>query len=270
MQCIKPTYLSITATNMGTVPCGRCMPCRINRARDWTTRILHEFSEMGSEGTFVTLTYAEETPGMTLVKKDLQNFFKRLRKEIEPKKIKYFACGEYGDKTFRPHYHAIILGLRPYQKNIVEKAWTLHGQSLGFTICGEVNPQSINYVTGYIMKKLSGPLGLEKYGDKAPPFQIQSQGMGLSWANKNYKYLQENGNITIKGNPVGVPKYYSRKLDLDTAHLEKYIEEANKATREEYQDKHVRPLDEADYVRAKRKQIGKNIAARLSLRSKVL
>lgn len=52
-----------------------------------------------------------------LCKRDLQLFFKRLRKyydkyskkyNVPIGKIRYYACGEYGPVHFRPHYHIIL------------------------------------------------------------------------------------------------------------------------------------------------------------------
>lgn len=260
---------------MGHVRCGRCMACRLTLAADWSARILHEFHEFNYSGCFVTLTYKDEAlPGNgSLVKKDLQNFIKRLRKDVAPLKIKYFACGEYGEDpiyTKRPHYHAIILGIRPYQKQLIEDAWTLYGESLGHVVVGNVSQQSINYTTKYITKKLGGLLGQVEYGTKTPPFQIQSQGMGLQWASENYTHLEETGKITIQGRPSGIPKYYKQKLDLSTTHLESYIEEQREETLKEYKERNIGPLDEADYSRAKRQQIGRNLRARAQLHSSKL
>lgn len=255
---------------MGHVRCGRCMACRLTKAADWSARILHEFHQFDYSGCFVTLTYNDESlpPGGNLVKKDLQNFIKRLRKDVAPLKIKYFACGEYGEDpihTKRPHYHAIILGIRPYQKQVIEDAWSLYGTKKGHVVVGSVTDQSINYTTKYITKKLGGLQGQVEYGTKTPPFQIQSQGMGLQWANENYTSLEETGKITIKGRPSGIPKYYKQKLDLSTTHLEEYIEEQREATLLEYIENGITPLGQADYSRAKRQQIGRNLRARSQL-----
>ena len=91
-------------------------------------RMLHELSDY-EDAVFVTLTYDEDhiPSNHSLKKSDLQKWFKRVRKEIEPKKIRYFACGEYGDKTQRPHYHAIIFGLslRADDKMVMQSKWPM-------------------------------------------------------------------------------------------------------------------------------------------------
>ena len=98
-----------------SVPCGKCLACSSNYRRDWVARMLLE-SQAHSDSVFITLTYSDENlPDRgSLVKRDLQLFLKRLRRRLDRlnrDKIRYFACGEYGDNTNRPHYHAIIWNL---------------------------------------------------------------------------------------------------------------------------------------------------------------
>lgn len=93
-----------------TLPCGRCIGCRLERSRKWAMRCVMEAS-LHDANSFITLTYDNDhvPSDMSLRPKDLQDFFKRLRKRIGVP-IRYFACGEYGEHTQRPHYHAIIFG----------------------------------------------------------------------------------------------------------------------------------------------------------------
>ena len=130
-------------------PCGQCLPCRINKRRLWTHRLMLE-SYMHGDSCFVTLTYAEEhlPHGGTLVKRDLQLFLKRLRKSVSPRKIRYYACGEYGSKSSRPHYHAIVYGLSLLDGEKVAQCWPF-----GIVHVGECNTHTIQYVAGYVTKK---------------------------------------------------------------------------------------------------------------------
>lgn len=154
-------------------PCGQCLPCRINRRRVWTLRLMLE-SMMHAESSFVTLTYTDDTLPYdsnyqaTLCKRDLQLFFKRLRKTLYPDTFRYFACGEYGSQTHRPHYHAIIFGVSPatldpewlvysgrsgtrqHPKSLLYNVW-----QLGLVHVGSVTQQSVQYVAGYVTKKLT-------------------------------------------------------------------------------------------------------------------
>ncbi len=103
-----------------TIPCGRCDGCQADRARKWADRLILE-NQMHQDAWFVTLTFNDEwLPKMcgptkwsdmfTVRKEHIQKFMKRLRKEVDFP-LRYFACGEYGGKHLRPHYHLIIFGL---------------------------------------------------------------------------------------------------------------------------------------------------------------
>ena len=101
-----------------TIPCGKCTGCRTEYSRQWAMRIKHEES-LWDRNCFITLTYEDKHlprkgNSTTLIKKDFQDFMKRLREPNEsldwepPKPIRYYHCGEYGDQFGRPHYHAIL------------------------------------------------------------------------------------------------------------------------------------------------------------------
>lgn len=96
------------------VPCGQCIGCRLEKSRKWAMRCVYEAS-LHEENSFLTLTYAPEhlPENGTLLKRDLTLFLKRLRKAYSGKCIRYFGCGEYGDKFARPHYHLILFGFSP-------------------------------------------------------------------------------------------------------------------------------------------------------------
>lgn len=131
-------------------PCGQCLPCRINRRRVWTLRLMLEGLNH-AESSFVTLTYAPEflPDNGSLIKKHVQGFLKRLRKSLEPQKIRYFACGEYGEISQRPHYHLIIFGLPPHMEQFITRAWTF-----GLVHVGSFSMDSAQYVAGYVTKKI--------------------------------------------------------------------------------------------------------------------
>jgi len=165
--------------------------------------------EMQSHETssFITLTYSNENLPVRgsdergiLVKSDLQNFFKRLRKKRKGKRIKYYACGEYGDIGSRPHYHAVLFS-ESTTKEELEEIW-----QLGRCDTGTATEQSIRYVAGYVSKKL----GLTDYynTDRPAPFQICSQGMGLQWAAENFVEVLRDGCLTYKGKSLPVPRLY--------------------------------------------------------------
>jgi hypothetical protein len=221
MQCTHPIKLKgKTPSETIIVPCGKCIGCRISKTREWATRITHELPYW-EDAVFLTLTYDDEHLPINygLIKEDLQLFFKRLRKYMHPKKIKYFACGEYGDEWNRPHYHAIVFGLSSnsdvfYAPVKGSKNWIMPLWGKGFVVVGNVTYNSARYVAGYVQKKLDGTYA-EKYNGRLPPFQLQSQGLGLQWAKDNLDKLEEYKHITVNGVPCKIPRYYVKKLDLD-------------------------------------------------------
>lgn len=149
------------------IPCGICLGCRLDHSNSWACRIMLE-SYDHKENSFITLTYNNENlpktenGHMTLVKKDIQDFIKRLRFHLN-KKISYFSCGEYGGKTFRPHAHLIVFGYKPkdlklhkysetennmYISQELEKIW-----GKGYVCIEDVTYKSACYTARYVQKK---------------------------------------------------------------------------------------------------------------------
>lgn len=227
MQCTNPTIL-ITQHEENHVPCGKCLGCRMARTKMWSTRILHEASYHDSS-LFVTLTFTDEHLPSQITKRDLQLFLKRFRKQISPRKIKYYACGEYGDELGRPHYHAIMFNtywedFTPHptlRGKYLSKAWPF-----GIISLGTVELASANYVAGYVLKKLEDP---REYVLKHPPFKIQSQGIGKQWALDNKKYIIDNLGLTVFGLNQTIPRYYLKKLDIDVQQDERFKNKALEA-----------------------------------------
>lgn len=161
---------------LGVMPCGcgQCMPCRINRRRLWTHRLILE-SLVHGDSSFVTLTYSPQNvpEGGTLVPKHAQDWLKRLRWHVEPRAIRFFLVGEYGDETFRPHYHAALFGVGRRDTALVEKTW-----GFGHVVVGDLTPASASYVCGYVTKKLTA-VGDPRLGGKFPEFSRMSLRPGI-------------------------------------------------------------------------------------------
>ena len=217
------------------------MSCRVNYTLSWKLRLLYELSNW-DKAMFLTLTYSDEhlPDDLSIHKKELSAFFKRLRSELDydgKGKIKFYACGEYGEKgglvkagkhagktIKRPHYHAIVFGLSPYNeedKDYIINAWQHRCEDWQFDrsrgikrAIQPVTPEDIAYVTGYIQKKLSGGLAHEEYGDKQPPFSLMSKGLGLDFALQNADRLRQNGFTYINGHKIVLPRYYRDKLNI--------------------------------------------------------
>lgn len=150
LDCIKPFVRGGFAFR-----CGQCMPCRIHRQAVWKGRLLLEAGEHRSS-LFVTLTYSPENiphDGSVTVR-ELQLFFKRLRALNAGADLRYYAVGEYGERSGRPHYHLLLFG--DVVAGSIEKAW-----GLGFVHIGLCTPESIGYCLGYMSKnKADRPAGV--------------------------------------------------------------------------------------------------------------
>lgn len=195
-----------------TVPCGQCIACRLNYAKFWSIRMMQELKHH-DKACFVTLTYDDEhLVSSRLVKRDLQLFFKRLRKRFA---LRYFACGEYGDSFGRPHYHAIIYGLSPDDKSFIEDSWRQ-----GLVHVGTVTDDSCNYVAKYMTKKLRGNSLKEKLKedpDYSPEFVLMSRrpGIGSELSPEMEQFLKDTGFVYRKGHRSSIPRYYKDKFDID-------------------------------------------------------
>lgn len=222
------------------VPCGQCVGCRLERSRQWAIRCVHEAS-LYDDNCFLTLTYDDKhLPGDGSLDKDaFPKFMKRLRKKYPRSKdnnIRYFMCGEYGEKFARPHYHACIFnfdfpdktlwsvrnGIRLYTSEILsgsEKVRALW--PFGYCVIGDVTFDSAAYVARYIMKKITGESASDHYGGLEPEFCTMSRrpGIGKGWYEKYQSDLFPHDKTIIKGKEVNVPKFYRQLHELDDAKL---------------------------------------------------
>ena len=210
------------------LPCGGCIGCKLDKANEWAARCIYE-SEKWKHNHFITLTYSEEntrdltkscvdvttgevTDKLSLNKRDLQLFLKRLRshykREFNHTNIRFFACGEYGEHTERPHYHLIlfnlpIIDLEPffinkhhqqiYRSKTIEEIW-----GKGHVSVGELTFESAAYVARYTLKKLTKAeaecIGIE------PEFINMSRkpGIGADYLKDNYKEIYENDELILR------------------------------------------------------------------------
>ena len=173
MLCRKPF---VTAGH--AFPCGQCMPCRLNKRRMWTHRLMLE-RLCHKDAAFVTLTYDEENLPRDdrgrgiLVPGDMQAFLKRFRTAIEPVRIRFYGVGEYGDQTWRPHYHIFLYGVSPVVEGIVRRAW-----GKGLVHMGVVAHDSASYIAGYTVKKMTAKDDLRLEG-RPPEFCRMSLRPGI-------------------------------------------------------------------------------------------
>lgn len=144
MICIDPAKVS-----GGSFACGKCPPCRVNKQRLWASRLILE-SCLHRASWFVTLTYADGhlPAGGSVCPAHLRDFLKRLRERARPELLRFFGVGEYGDRTFRPHYHCVVFGLSDY--SLVEKSW-----QFGFVHVLPLSIRLARYCCGYVTKKMT-------------------------------------------------------------------------------------------------------------------
>lgn len=213
MECLKPIYLS---KHEIYVPCGKCPQCGVNRRSEWSTR-LHYEARRHVDAKFVTLTYANYAlhwaHGQSqLCKRDLQLWFKRLRKAGH--KVRYYAVGEYGSSTYRPHYHVILFGSVPDSE--LEKAWCQEGKNpkpLGHIHVGKVEPGSIMYCLGYLVNA-KAPLMVH---NRVRPFSLMSRkpGIGASYLTPEMIEWHRSGRKNyslVDGVERHLPRYYKLKI----------------------------------------------------------
>lgn len=208
------------------VSCGRCIGCRLERSRQWALRCVHE-SSLHASNSFVTLTYDDKhlPSGGTLVLRDFQLFMKRLRKRFGPG-IRFFHCGEYGDRFWRPHYHACLFGFQfpdlrlwsvrngvsLYTSEICQEVW----QNKGYCVVGDVTFESAAYVARYVMKKITGEAAAEHYKGRLPEYVTMSRRPGLAsaWFDKFQGDVFPHDYMIINGKKCKVPRFFDDKFAL--------------------------------------------------------
>ena len=233
--------------------------------------MVHESSYYESS-IMVTLTYNDEhlPEGNTLVKEDVVLWMKRYRKEKDVKGLKYYLAGEYGEKN-RPHYHVILFGSSYKDRGIINETW-----GKGFVYLSPFDSVRAAYVAAYVQKKLNGKMAREVYGNRLAPFALMSKGIGKRWALDNNAQLNEFKTVTIKGKPMGVPRYYTKISDIDLGQLPGYWDDGigvnaandNAIARREWLDTHVDPSQEWKVVQAKRKQDELTLEQKVSMKKR--
>lgn len=234
-RMVFQTARALNPSNPIMVPCGQCIGCRLDRAGDWAMRCMHE-SQMYEDNCFVTLTYSDDhlPEDYSVSVRTFQLFMKKLRKHYQSKKIRFYACGEYGPSTLRPHYHALLFNhdfsdKKLYKKTpqndylytspTLEKIW-----GLGFATTGSVTYKSAGYCAQYVMKKINGERGLTHYLRTHPvsgltvkverEFSLQSRrpGIGSTWFDKFKSDAFPSDFLVADGQMRRVPAYYANKL----------------------------------------------------------
>lgn len=208
MICAFPYQRKNALGHWESFPCGRCAPCRVAKAMEWTGRLVHQSEDPETPfSAFLTLTYDDRQEVISLDKSHLQRAFKRARKSGLV--FKYFACGEYGGRTFRPHYHVCLfykgeLGFRS-DPTLGRGNGTLSWWPYGLANLGVFTSSSARYTADYLLKAI----GVEYPTFLEAPFRLVSQGVGKAWFLANAVQIERFG-VTVGGCHVPVSRYYKK------------------------------------------------------------
>lgn len=243
------------------LPCGQCIGCKLERSRQWAMRCMHEAS-LYERNCFVTLTYdgARLPEGGSLSVKTFQGFMRKLRRwinrdqydrlgnlipvEYRPatQKVRFFHCGEYGEKYGRPHYHALLFNFDFSDKQVhkVQNGQTLYSSDSlsriwgnGFALIGDVTFESAAYVARYCLKKLTGPALQEENGEGLLPYEkldvssgeitkvkpeyvtmSRRPGIGKPWFDKFKLDVYPHDFAILRGMKVRPPKFYDSQYEI--------------------------------------------------------
>lgn len=213
------------------IPCGQCIGCRLEKSRQWAMRCVLEAS-LYEQNTFLTLTYndANLPIDLSLKKRDLQLFMKRLRKRYG-NDIRFYACGEYGDRSLRPHYHLILFNFYPPDGDLIRlRPMPLYiSQSLlklwpfGYHSFGMVTFDSAAYVARYCTKKITGTNADAHYKGREPEFALMSRrpGIGAPWLERFHTDVYPADTVVLRdGLKLKPPKYFDSLYDKFTGLLD--------------------------------------------------
>jgi hypothetical protein len=236
VACYHPSEVLVELKRTPTpewvmVPCGKCLGCRTDQARDWAVRITHE-TVMNPPGYFLTLTYDDESiPSHgSLDPTHPQKWLKRLRRRLGAR-VSYYLCGEYGETTDRPHYHAVLAGARflDREEHTIRHGvpvWTseLLSDTWGHGLC-ELTPVAFGnamYVAGYVGKKIARRFQEEEYErvdrETGQIIALEREfgrmslrpALGRTFIEKYWSDVYPRDFVVCDGWPVKPPRYYDK------------------------------------------------------------
>lgn len=235
-------------TEKQSIPCGKCVGCRLRYAKGMAIRCMHE-SQCHDSNTFITLTFDKEhlPEDNSLDVRHVQLFMKKLREYLSypacrlsdrkeffvRTKVRYFFAGEYGGDRGRPHYHGLLFGYDFPDKVLVDQFRSSTGKKFyksdelsklwpqGFHSIADVNFATVSYVARYCLKKVSGEDSDEHYVDKStgvmrkPEFTVMSRrpGIGSIWFDKYGCDVFPSDEVVFAGKSDRPPRYYDYLFD---------------------------------------------------------
>lgn len=239
VMCFFPrpnNFYNSTAYKKGITEygCGKCPECLSKRSNAWALRAVAHAKTV-KKACMVTLTYdsfvydekgniiGENLNLRKVDKRDCQLFIKRLREYFERVKgvtdIKYILSAEYGKRTGRPHYHAILFnvdfgdlqfhkkskrGNTIYRSPLLQKLWK-HG------ICTvdskRISAAVAKYCTKYCMKDFGAD----------DTFMLVSHNLGIDQLLKEF-----NGrSYWIDGQEYPIPRAVWNKYIMEKYHFDR-------------------------------------------------
>lgn len=258
-----------------SLPCGRCIGCRLERSRQWAVRCMHE-AALHEANSFVTLTYDDDHLPVRgqLEYSQFQRFMRRLRKHCAPHQVRFFMCGEYGELNGRPHFHALLFNYdfpdqeylktenecKYYSSPTLSRLWP-YGNSL----IGALTFESAAYVARYTVKKVTGDLAAVHYRreDADGVYQLQPEfghmslkpGIGQGFLAKYRSDVYPHDFVVSRGFKAKPPRYYDKQLrraDPEALEQVKCAREVQGLTR--WKDNTDRRLADREVVQTARAQ----------------
>lgn len=225
---------------------------------------MHE-SQLHSDRHFVTLTYdGSQLPEHgSLDPEDLRLFWRRLRSS-QPGRVSYYACGEYGEIGYRPHYHAVVFGAS-LDNDLLEEIWG-HGQ----TDLGSVTFGSASYVAGYVQKKVLSRDNPDQHTrvdretgelvEVVPEFARMSNrpAIGRRWIERYWKDVYPRDYVVVNGTRAKPPRYYDKFMDEEHPEMmesvrQKRFEEMEELDRHQLRSMEINHQAKADLFSTRRK-----------------
>lgn len=247
MRCVDERMIQVRPADGSpaygqTVVCGKCYACRHNKTQTWIDRIEMEAKGSVHRPLFITMTYDDthlprnRNGDGCLCLKHVQDFFKRLRKDISPAKVRYIYLGEYGGRTVRPHYHIILFGCPGslnFCQTLIQKHWPY-----GHTRTTPVTARRVAYIASYHINSAESPDGRPR------PFVQYSRNPGIGycyveeWSNVRF-HVQERPNldyVRLSGQKRPLPRYIRQRLFPDGYPVEIEIQPLRLYLAERYPD----------------------------------
>lgn len=239
MPCYHPSTVGVQRKSvfpgrrlsyMQVVPCGNCLGCRQEQARQWAVRMVHE-AQTRRLSWFATLSYSDKHLPQwgELEPSHLRGFVDKLRLAYPLRSIAYYGCGEYGDTTFRPHYHVCLFGpefldRKPHPDKEKPGVWLSESleyfwDNKGACELAPLTMGSASYTAGYIRKKLHGEresvFNVRTGHLLREPFSRQSlrPAIGKRWIERYWKDVYPRDFVVVDGVESKPPRYYDKWMD---------------------------------------------------------